>query len=75
MRRPKLGNTCPAVSKCFMEVKWMIQGSKHLMITYTGHDALKSIFATGQTEKVRIALWLDQSGKSNIEVRHRALRD
>lgn len=42
---------------------------------YTDHEALKPIFATGQTEKGRIATWLDRLGEFDMHLFHRPSRD
>ena len=62
---------CFAIVKCLAEIRWMVVGSKHPVIVYTDHEALKPIFATGQTEKGRIATWLDRLGEFDIKLVHR----
>lgn len=50
-------------------------GSKHSVIIYTDHEALKPILATGQIEKGRIATWLDRLGEFAVKLVHRPSRD
>ena len=66
---------CYAIVKCLSEVRWMVMGSPHPVIVYSDHEALKSIFATGQTEKNRIANWLDRLGEYDIKLAYRPSRD
>ena len=42
---------------------------------YTDHEALKHIFASGKTEKGRVATWLDVLGEFDLIVYHRPNRD
>ena len=48
---------------------------KDLVIVYTEHKALKPIFVFGQTEKRRIATWLDRLGEFDIKLVHRPSRN
>ena len=66
---------CYAIVKCLAEIRWLVMGSKYPVMVYTDHEALKPIFATGQTEKGRIATWLDKLGEFDFRVFHRSSRD
>ena len=66
---------CLAIVKSLAEVRWLIIGNKYPVIIYTDHEALKPIFATGQTEKGRVATWLDRLGEFDTKVVHRPSRD
>ena len=46
---------CFAIVKSLAEIRWLVMRSKHPVMIYTDHEALKPIFATEQTEKGRIA--------------------
>ena len=53
---------CFAIVKALAEIRWLVIGSKYPVMIYTDHEALKAIFATENTEKGRIATWLDMLG-------------
>lgn len=46
---------CLAVVKYLAEIKWLVIENDHSVLIYSNHEALKSIFATGNTDQVRIA--------------------
>ena len=48
---------------------------KHSVVVYKDHKASKPIFVFGQTEKRRIATWLDRLGEFEIKLVHRPSRD
>ena len=64
-----------AVVRCLAEVKWLVMDNKYPVILYSDHEALKPIFATGQTEKGRIATWIDRLGEYDYKLVHRPSRD
>ena len=66
---------CLAIVKYLAEVRWLVIGSKYPVIIYSDHEALKPIFATGQTEKGRVATWLDRLGEFDTKVVYRPSRD
>ena len=66
---------CLATVKCLAKVRWLVIGSKYSVIIYSDHEALKPIFATGQTEKGRVATWLDRLDEFDSKVVHRPSRD
>ena len=66
---------CLAVVRCLDEVRWLVIGNKYPVLIYSDHDALKSIFATGQTEKGRIATWIDRLGEYDYKLMYRPSRD
>lgn len=45
---------CLAVVKCLAEVRWMIIGSKFLVMIYSDHSALKTILIRGSEGNSRI---------------------
>ena len=66
---------CLAVVRCLAEVRWLIMGSRYPVIIYSDHEALESIFATGQTERGRIATWIDRLGEYDYKLVYRPSRD
>lgn len=66
---------CLAIVKCLSEVRWLVMGSRHPVFIYSDHESLKPIFAKGQTEKPRIATWLDRLGEFDWQLMHRPSRD
>ena len=70
-----LERECYAIVKCLAEIRWLVIGNKHPVIIYTDYKALKPIFTTGQTEKGRIATWLNRLGEFNTKLVHRPSRD
>ena len=66
---------CLAVIRCLTEVRWMIMGSPWPIMIYSDHEALKAIFRTGETEKGRIATWMDRLGEYDFQLMHRPSRD
>ena len=66
---------CLAIVRCLSEVRWLIMGSKYPAIVNTDHEALASTFATGRTEKGRVATWVDRLGEFDLLLRHRPSKD
>ncbi len=66
---------CLAVVKCLAEVKWLVIGNDHPVLIYSDHEALKSIFATGNTDQARIAGWMDRLGEYDLKLAYRSSRD
>ena len=52
---------CYVIVKNLAEIRWLVMSNKFPVMMYTDHETLKPMFATGQTEKERIASWLDMS--------------
>jgi len=66
---------CLAVVKCLAEVKWLVIGNNHPVMIYSDHEALKSIFSTGNTDQARIAGWMDRLGEYDLKLAYRSSRD
>lgn len=47
-------------------------GSPYPVFVYSDHEALRGIFSTGQTEKGRIANWMDRLGGYDMKLTYRA---
>ena len=54
---------CLAIVRCLAEVRWLVLDSRFPVLIYSDHNALKGIFKTGETDKGRIANWLDKLGE------------
>lgn len=66
---------CLAVVKCLAEVKWLIIGNDYPVMIYSDHNALQSIFATGNTDQARISSWMDRLGEYDLKLVYRSSRD
>ena len=66
---------CLAIVKCLTEVRWLVVGSPYPVLIYSDHEALKSIFNTGQTEKSIITTFLDRLGEFDWKLSHRPSND
>lgn len=58
-----------AVLRCLEEVRWLVIGSKYLVIVYTDHEALVSILNKGDTAKGRIVGWQIRFSEYDFNVR------
>lgn len=66
---------CLAIVRCLAEIRWLVMGSRHPVMIYTDHEALKGVFLKGETEKGRIANWMDRLGEYDFELHHKSSRD
>jgi len=60
-----------AVIRCLAEVWWMVMASKHLVMVYTDHEALKTLL-TGLDNNAhgRIAKWQERLSEYDIKLLH-----
>jgi len=66
---------CLAIVRCLAEIRWLVMGSRHPVMIYTDHEALKGVFLKGETEKGRIANWMDRLEEYDFELHHKSSRD
>jgi len=64
-----------AVIRCLAEVRWMVMVSKHLVMVYTDHEALKTLL-TGLDNNAhgRIAKWQERLSEYDIKLLHRSAK-
>jgi len=74
-RYPNSEREALAVVRCLAEVHWMIMASKHPVLVYTDHSALRTLL-TGLDNDApgRIARWQERLGEYDIQLLHRSAK-
>lgn len=64
-----------AVIRCLAEIRWIVIASKHPVLVYTDHTALKTLL-TGLDNDAhgRIARWQERLGEYDIQLLHRSAK-